>query len=549
MKISEETHRKLKSLVEAQKRERDPWLHDWRDLADYILPRRYATLETSHQRAANTRNPKILDGTATLAANTLSAGMLNGITSPARPWFRLRIPNVDINSSVQKWLDDCTIRMMFVMGESNYYTSMATIYVDLSIFNTAAMVIHEDDDDVFRCYNFALGEYTLGQNEKQQVNRFSYELRWTVEQIVDAFGIENCSLAIKNAYRQGGGRLGDKHDLCCMIEPNVGKAYNLAPIFTYRRIIWEKANSVPGEVLSVEGFREWPCVTPRWQIIGNDAYGNGPSNDALGDIKQLQHETKRKAQGLDKLMSPPMVADLSLKNQPTALLPNGVTYVSGASSVGMRPAYQINLPLGEMTNDIVMVQGRIREHFFNDLFKMISQLNTVRSATEIDARVEEKLILLGPVLERFQGEGLDTSLRRIFKIMLRKGMFLPAPAEVGNKDININYASVLNDAQRAVGAAPVERFVGFLGNIAGAVQEALLVPDWPVLILDYADRLGIPAKDVRTLDEIRAQIEGQQQEQQAAGAAEVIPQLAQGAKTLSEIPVGGAANALSQLVG
>jgi hypothetical protein len=33
----------------------------------------------------------------------------------------------------------------------------------------------------------------------------------------------------------------------------------------------------------------------------------------------------------------------------------------------------------------------------NDLFRMISELDTVRSATEIDARREEKLVLLGPV--------------------------------------------------------------------------------------------------------------------------------------------------------
>jgi hypothetical protein len=74
-------------------------------------------------------------------------------------------------------------------------------------------------------------------------------------------------------------------------------------------------------------------------VTGNDPYGTGTAFDAIGDIKQLQHETRRKAQAIDKMVDPPMRADVQLKNNPAALIPGGVTYVSGLGTgrVGIEP--------------------------------------------------------------------------------------------------------------------------------------------------------------------------------------------------------------------
>jgi hypothetical protein len=48
---------------------------------------------------------------------------------------------------------------------------------------------------------------------------------------------------------------------------------------------------------------------------------------ALGQVKALQVEQKRKAQLIDKATNPPMVAPTSLKNQRVSLLPGDVTYL------------------------------------------------------------------------------------------------------------------------------------------------------------------------------------------------------------------------------
>src|SRR5688572_17893259 len=77
----------------------------WRELNDYIMPRR-GRFTLSDRGKGERRSSKIIDSTATFAARTLSAGMMSGITSPARPWFRLGTPDPDLSehASDKQWL-------------------------------------------------------------------------------------------------------------------------------------------------------------------------------------------------------------------------------------------------------------------------------------------------------------------------------------------------------------------------------------------------------------------------------------------------------------
>ena len=95
MKIDVKMHGQYQSLLKGMRLARAPWEVMWRELSDYFLPRRYMWLMTQkEQRSASVRNVNLLDSTSILALRTLSTGMMNGITSPARPWFRLTRPDL-----------------------------------------------------------------------------------------------------------------------------------------------------------------------------------------------------------------------------------------------------------------------------------------------------------------------------------------------------------------------------------------------------------------------------------------------------------------------
>lgn len=548
MEISDKEKRRIDTTIAQMRTERYPFWTLWRELADYFLPKRYVWLQSDRERRIrNAKNPFILDSTGTRAARILSSGMMNGITSPSRPWFKLRVPGYDDEGGpVTQWADEVARRMMKIMGESNFYNSMAVLYLDLSVFGSAANLIYEDDKTIIRCYNPALGEFYFGQDHRLQVNRFAREFCQTACQLVEWFGLENCSDTVKGYYNGAtSAQQLSSVEIEHLIEPN-DEPSDIPAKFKFKETYREKGRAGLN-VLSRRGMNELPGIFPRWELTANDSYGTSPGMDALPDVIQLQQETKRKAQGLDKMINPPIVADIQLQHRPTALMPNGITYVAGANSIGAKPMYEVRAPIQEMTADIRDVQARIQQTFFNDLFQMISQLETVRSATEIDARREEKLILLGSVLERFENEALDPAINRIFAIMQRRKMLPDAPDVIQEASIEIQYVSILATAQQALAAAPTERWIGLIGGIAGAVPKALTIPDWDELIRNYGLDIGVAPKNMRSREDVQQDENEAKANEAAAQAGQAGLAAVQGAKLLSETDVGGGANALQQL--
>lgn len=556
MKIDEKVHDALKATLGALRNDRLPWWAHWGMLADYYMPKRYVWLMNKGERTRYLSiNGKIVDGTGTNALRILASGMMNGITSPSRPWFRLRLAGFEDDSdyAARQWLDEVERRMLLIMAESNFYNCLAIMYIDLCLFGTSAMLIYEDFDKVICCYNNALGEYYLGQDSKLQVNTFSREFTWKVHQVVEYFGIDNCSDTVKEKFRQGGAHLQHDVDLVHLIEPNTTHRDYKSKVpkqFKFREYYWEASGPL-GTILSERGYYEIPGIFPRWEITGNDSYGTSPAMDALGDVLQLQQETIRKGQSLDYLVRPPMLLDVQLQHRPTALLPGGQTFIAGlnAGSVGGKPAYQITPPIQDISLDIRDIQARIRATFHNDLFRMISELDTVRSATEIDARREEKLVQLGPVLERFENEALDPAINRIYQIMARAQLLPPPPRSIANAKLEIQYVSILSAAQSAVGVIPTERFLQLIGNVMQIYPKAGNIPDWEQLLRDYARDIGVKAKGINP-EEITEQLNtAMDQANDVAGAAEMAPDAANAAKLLSETDVGGGASALQEMLG
>lgn len=536
--------------------DRMSWWTHWAELAQYLIPRRYRWLVTPNEGSRGSPiNQRIVDNTASRALRVLAAGMMAGITSPGRPWFRLTLDDSDLAQfpSVKLWLDEAASRMRTVFAESNFYTSLHVVYEDLGSFGTGAMVIYEDFEDVIRCYNSCAGEYYLANSARMQVDTFYRQINMTCAQMGQEFDHKDLSPTVKQALQNKGAMLSQQILVNHAIEPSPDyvEGERGTKGMPYRECYWENGSSEKQLFLRRRGFHECPFVAPRWSLVGNDAYGRSPGMDALGDIKQLQVEQKRKAQGIDKMVNPPLIAHPSLKNEPASLLPGGITYDStmGGERAGMRPVYEVNPQLADMVNDIKEVQNRIERTFFVDLFLMIAQLDTVRTATEIDARREEKLIQLGPVLERFENEALDPAIDRTFGIMFRAGLFPPTPPELHGQRIKVEYISMLAQAQNAALTAGIERVFSFAGNLSAVKPEVLDNLDEDAGIEEYADKLGVPAGILRSPQAVQALRAARAKQQQAQQAMQLTAEGVAGAKTLSETNVGGGINALQTMLG
>ena len=139
--------RDAKARWSALQDERSSWMSHWREISDYLLPRSGRFISSDRSNGERKHN-NILDSTGTRSLRILAAGLMAGMTSPARPWFRLTTndPELDESSGVKLWLSDVQRMMLMVFSRSNTYRALHSVYEELGAFGTAANIILPDFD-------------------------------------------------------------------------------------------------------------------------------------------------------------------------------------------------------------------------------------------------------------------------------------------------------------------------------------------------------------------------------------------------------------------
>jgi len=525
---------RLQERHSSLKTERTSWDTHWREITEYLLPwsGRYYTTD---RNKGNKRQTNIYDNTATRALRTLNSGLMAGATSPARPWFRLAAPDPDLNQfhPVKIWLEDVQQRMMRVFQRSNAYRALHSMYEELGAFGTGVSILLPDPEKVIHLYPITAGEYCLSQDPQGKVCVFYREFEMTVAQVVREFGYDKCSNSVRTLYDRG--TLEGGITIIHCIEPRYDRDPSKLDKMNmpYRSVYYEQSNNEP-VVLRESGFEKFPVLAPRWSVTANDVYGNSPGMEALPDIRQLQHEQLRKAQGIDYQTQPPLQAPTSMQGRAVNMLPGGVTFHDAPQQQGIRTAFETNLNLQYLLNDIQDVRGRISRSFYEDLFLMMqNDLRSNMTAREIQERHEEKLLMLGPVMERLQNELLEPLIDLTFDAMLEQGLIPPAPEELGGVNLGVEFVSVLAQAQRAVGSSSVDRFIGNVGAVAQMRPEVLDKLDTDTLVDRYGDMLGIDPNIIVPTEKAQALRDARNKAMAAREQAAVMQQSSQTAKNLA----------------
>ena len=478
------------------KSERATWWSHWQEVTTYLLPRNGRYFQQDRNKG-HRRHNSIYDNTGTRALRTLGAGMMAGATSPARPWFRLATADPELNNyaPVKMWLHDVTQRMQIIFQKSNTYRTLHGMYEELGAFGTAGSLILPDERSSIHHYPVTIGEYAIAQDYQGRVNTLYREFQKTVGEVVREFGYNKCSTSVKNLFDRGS--LDQWITIVHAIEPRDDRERDFKKKdnmnMAYKSCYFETGGD--GEsVLRESGYKDFPAVVPRWGVAGGDIYGNSPGMEALGDIKQLQHEQLRKAQGIDYQTKPPLQVPSYMKNRDVDSLPGGVTFIDGQQGK-IETAFNVNLNLQHLLADIQDVRGRINGSFYADLFLMLANATDTRmTATEVAERHEEKLLMLGPVLERLHNELLDPLIDITFTRMIENDLVPPAPEELQGKELSVEFVSMLAQAQRAIGTNSVDRYVNSMGLVAQMKPDVLDKFNSDEWADGYADMLGVDPK-------------------------------------------------------
>lgn len=536
-------------------------------LETYLLPRRGIFINAA-QPTPNSMirgmavNQAILDPTGTYAMRTCAAGLMSNEMSPSRQWFKLK-PALSSRDQAPPdaaaWFEEVESRIAVVMNRSNFYQEAAQMFEDLVTFGTGPMLIYEDEKDLVRCYTPCPGEYLLSSSSANRVGVFARMFVMTVSALVEMFGLENCPREVQEQWKQKGAALEVERLVAHMIEPNF-------PVEVSGYSTEDEIGVVPGGFpwretywcwglnseypLSWGGFLEPPFVVPRWAVTSNDAYGRSVGMDVLPDVLQLQVMTARLAEAEEKLVRPPLLASLDMKNEPSSILPGRITYVQSLSAdKGMRAAYTVAPQIREFGETIALVQQRINKGFFVDLFMGLEQVTKQMTAFEVAQRNQEKLQVLGPVVERLQNECLAPAIARIFRIMERKLLLPPLPQSLVGVTIGLEYVGVLALAQKAAKTAALERFAQEINTLIPTnptVGDTWDVDSW---VREYGQDLFLPAKILRSPEQIVAIRQARAKQQQVASALAAAQQASQVTKNLGDTDVGGGISAMAAMTG
>jgi len=551
-KVPPADRKKSESRFAALKQEARPWLLVWKELAAQMRPTRGFFEGRNPNDGQKVDHKVLLDNTPVRAIRTLAAGFTSGLSSPSRPWFKLGLADLDAMevSENREWLETAGMRMAAVFAGSNIYGVLHSIYEEIAVFGTAAAIVVSDFKTVIRARLFTAGEYYLGTDSDGRVNAFAREYYMTVGQMEEMFGADKLCRTTRALFDDN---KVDKHiKVFHLIEKNPNYSDERADnqSMAYSSCYWEQGSGVEKGFLRVSGFNSMPVLAPRWDTTTSAfTYGYGPGHDGLGDCKMLQKLQAEKLMALALMNKPPLQADATVQGVPN-MMPGGVTRSSSvAPNTGVRASYQVQPDLSNMDATINQSQRAIIANFYADLFAMLMQQDQrAMTAREVVERHSERLLLLGPVLERLESELLDPLIARAFEIMLEAGLIPEPPEGLRDADIKITYISILAQAQKMVALTGIEQAVAFTAHAAAIDPEAADASDMVEAVEAYNDLIGAPPKFSRSKEKQAerkaARAEAQAAAQQQAG----IAQAAETAKTLGDTQLGGN-SALDALLG
>ena len=504
--------RKLKDNLSRLQEKRSNWENHWQEVSDYMLPRK---AEITKQRSrGDKRNTQIYDATAIHALELLAASLHGMLTSSANKWFSLRFKETELNDidEAKEWLENATTRMYDAIAKSNFQQEIFECYHDLIAFGTSCLMIEEDQEDTLLFSARHIKEIYIEENKKGYVDTIYRKFKMPCHAVVDKFGAENLSKDVMTIFKKA------PFDEIVLVhvarprsdfDPKKQDKQNMPVQSIYMEF-------ETGHIIRISGFRELPYVVPRYLKASTEVYGRSPGMNALPDVKVLNKMVEHSLKATAKQIDPPLLVPDDGMLAPIRMSPGSINFFRSGSRERIEPL-QINANTNVSLNMENQRRDAINKMFHID--QLVVTENRNMTATEVVQRQEEKMRILGPTLYRLQSELLSPLITRIFNIMLRSGLFQPAPEILSQQELNIEYVSPMALAQRGQELQSLMRGLEIFGSMAQTLPVMDYIDD-NGMVKEIIDILGLPAKVIKSDQEVeqvraeRAQAEQAAMEQQ-----------------------------------
>ena len=438
--------------------------------------------------------------------HNLASILQSGLTSPARPWFKLALQNKKVYEwgAVRSYLSEIEEIMSRIFRVTNFYPAIYSAYIELTAFGTAVMSTMENSDEDKNGYpiftTYTAGQYLLSQNSNGEVDKVYRTQIMSVEQIISRFENKGFKTVEKLKNYTLENELKVIHAVEKREERDSGKIDKYNMPYSSVWIIDGFTDKDDFGILDISGFNEMPYHIARWDALNDEPYGIGPGIKAFKDAKNLNILEQITTYGLNKAVNPPILVP-SFMNIKLNNAPGGITYYAGRhDEFQVKPLYTVSSDLNAALVFMNRWEEVLKESFQNDLFIYMMNRSNV-TATEINERSEEKLLLLGPVLERIETELLIPCFDRVFAILERNNLLPAAPVELLGLDIKPEFIGLLANAQKAITKSSIKNLINFVSYATQVDSNAIDKIDIDQAIDIYSSIEGVPNGMVRSDEE------------------------------------------------
>lgn len=519
-------------LYERLKSERSIWESHWQELAERIWPDR-ALFITATRNEGEKRNEKMFDSTAALALTRFGAAMESMLTPRTAKWHRLRVPDEELNEApaIQRYLDKVTNTLFRVRYSSlaNFASQMHESYMSIGAFGTGGILIEDMLGVGIRYKSIDLATTYVMENRHGIADTVYRWFQYSARQAMQHFDPNRLPGKIREAAEKSPEK---KFEFLHCVKPNDGDDRDKRDMAFESYYVCLDSK----EIVEEGGYRSFPYALGRYITTPGETYGRGPAMLVLPDIKTLNEMQKTILRAGHLAVSPPLLLQEDGALQAFDMRPNALNF-GGVDDRGQAMVQPLRIE-GRLDWGMEMIEARqriINDAFLVTLFQILVEQPNM-TATEAMLRAQEKGALLAPTMGRQQSEMLGPCIERELDILGRAGILPEMPQELVDLggEIEIEYVSPLNRAQRAEDGVAILRTFESIAPLAQIDPNVMLAFDSVKAARELAEINGVPAKIIRSDDEIKALQDQQAEAAQAAQLLEAAPIAADTAKTIME---------------
>lgn len=532
----DERANELIRLQEQMQSRRGIWEGHWREIAERVRPNQ--NIFQQQRPDGDKRNERVFDSTAPLALPKFAAAVISFTMPHTQRYQSLTTGDDDLdeNTDVKRYLqavNNALFKARYA-ARANFVSQSSEVILDDGAFGTGILFVDDVIGKGIRYKSFPLAECYISEDEHGTVNRLHRKFQFTAEQAARKFGRDKLSEGIKRALEKDPLSKfwflhcvgpNEEYDPRAILHPVMGKKFASCYVeFETRSTVDEG------------GFRTFPFAVPRFETSPREVYGRSPAMAVLADIKMLNEMSKTVIRAGQRVVDPPMMltedASLSAFDNRSNALNYGYVDSNG------RPMAMPFETKGRVDIGLDMMNQRreaINDAFFVTLFRILVEEPQI-TATEAMLRAQEKGQLLGPPMGRMQSELLAPITEREIDILAMNGALPEIPQALldHGRHVQPKYQGPLNQAQRAgVG-------VGILNTLQGITPLAQIDPsvtlifDIEGMARELAEINLVPARLVRSDEEVTALKQQQAQAEQMKQLLAAAPVAASAAKDFAQ---------------